>query len=128
MSQVYAEDVNYWRTGTSSPDMLISRTKREIIAAGGRTGNCAIAQDEFGRAACMLEFSFGGERFRAVWPALPSRTGNERAALIQAATMLYHDIKAKAVSAKVHGVRAAFFQFLLLPDGRTAARSPHRSW
>jgi hypothetical protein len=41
---------------------------------------------------------------------------------VQAATMLYHDVKAKAVSAKVHGVRAAFFQYLALPDGRTAAQ------
>ena len=37
--------------------------------------------------------------------------------------MLYHDIKAKAVAAKVHGARAAFFQYLLLPDGRTAAQA-----
>lgn len=122
MTKVYAEDVNYWRTGTSSPDMLMFRAKKEIVSAGGKTGNEAIVRDELGRAACMLDFSFGGERFRAVWPALPSRTGNERAALIQAATMLYHDIKAKCVAAKVHGARAAFFQFLMLPDGRTAAQ------
>jgi hypothetical protein len=27
------------------------------------------------------------------------------------------------VSAKVHGVRAAFFQYAVLPDGRTAAQA-----
>lgn len=70
----------------------------------------------------MLEFEFGKDRFRAVWPVLPSKTKNERAARIQAATMLYHDVKAKCVAAKVHGVRAAFFQYAVLPDGRTAAQ------
>jgi hypothetical protein len=122
MREIYAEDVNYWRTGTSSPDTWIDRAKKELTAAGGKVGNEAFGRDESGRAAYMLEFSFGGERFRAVWPVLKSRAGSERAARIQAATMLYHDIKAKAVSAKVHGVRAAFFQYLALPDGRTAAQ------
>lgn len=123
MAQVYAEDVNYWKSGTSAPDTWIDRAKKEIVAAGGKVGNEAFGRDETGRAAYMLEFSFGAERFRVVWPVLKSRAGNERAARIQAATMLYHDIKAKAVSAKVHGARAAFFQYLALPDGRTAAQA-----
>jgi hypothetical protein len=122
MAEVYAEDVNYWRTGTSSPDTWISKARREIALAGGKVGSEAFGRDEQGRAAYLLEFSFGGERFRAVWPVLKSRAGNEKAARIQAATMLFHDIKAKCVAAKVHGARAAFFQFLMLPDGRTAAQ------
>lgn len=122
MATAYAEDLNYWKTGTSAPDTWIDKAKAEIRAAGGKTGNEAYGRDSTGRAAYMLEFSFGGEHFKAVWPVLASRAGNEKAAKIQACTMLYHDIKAKCVSAKVHGARAAFFQFLLLPDGRTAAQ------
>lgn len=120
---MYAEDVgNYWKTGQSAPDTWIDRAKAEIKGAGGKVFSEAYGSDGGGRSAYMIEFGFGDERFRAVWPVLKSRTNNERAARIQAATMLYHDIKAKAVSAKVHGAKAAFFQYLLLPDGRTAAQ------
>lgn len=122
---VYADDVNYWKTGQSSPDTWIDKAKGEIRAAGGKVLSEAYGRDGDGHAAFMIEFGFVDERYRAVWPVLPTRTKkevDERAARIQAATMLYHDVKAKAVSAKVHGVRAAFFQYLLLSDGRTAAQ------
>lgn len=121
MNDVYAEDVNYWKTGTSSADTWIDKAKAEIKTAGGKVLNEAFGSMD-GRAAFMLEFTFGADRFRAVWPVLPSKTKAERAARIQAATMLYHDVKAKCVGAKVHGVRAAFFQYAVLPDGRTAAQ------
>lgn len=121
---LYAEDVgNYWKSGTSAPDTWIDKAKKEIGSAGGKVLSEAFGRDETGRAAFLLEFSFGGERFRAIWPVLPSRTKNERAARIQAATMLYHDVKARCVSAKVLGARAAFFTYLMLPDGRTAAQA-----
>jgi hypothetical protein len=119
----YAEDVNYWQTERvpTSAEKWIDKTKAEIKAAGGRVINEAFGSMD-GRAAYMLEFTFGVDRFRAVWPVLISKTKNERAARIQAATMLYHDEKAKCMSAKVHGERAAFFQYAVLPDGRTAAQ------
>jgi hypothetical protein len=117
----YAEDVNYWQTGSSAPDTWIDRSKSEIRAAGGTVISEVYGSDNTGRAAYLLEFSFNGKRFRAVWPVLKSKTKNEPAARIQAATMLYHDVKTKCVSAKVHGVHAAFFQYAVLPDGRTAA-------
>jgi len=123
VNTIYAEDVNYWQTERTptSAEKWIDKTKAEIKAAGGRVLNEAFGSAD-GRAAYMLEFTFGGDRFRAVWPVLPSKTKNERSARIQAATMLYHDVKAKCVSAKVHGPRAAFFQYALLPDGRTLAQ------
>lgn len=124
MNKVYAEDVgNYWKTSTIAPDTWIDKTKAEIKAAGGRVIRSATGDDdEDGNAAYMIEFSFGADRFRAVWPVLPTRKpADARAARIQAATMLYHDTKSKCVSAKVHGLRAAFFQYAVLPDGRTAA-------
>jgi hypothetical protein len=122
MMTVYAEDVNYWQSSTIAADTWMDKTKAEIKAAGGRVTRSAFG-DENGRAAYMIEFSFGQDTFRAVWPVLPTRTKIERAARIQAATMLYHDVKAKCVSAKVHGQRAAFLQFAVLPDGRTAAQA-----
>lgn len=119
---MYAEDVNYWQSSTISPDSWIYKAKQEIVRAKGVLGPSAFGDDGSGRAAFMLEFSFGSDRFRIVWPVLKSKTKNDRAAKIQAATMLYHDVKAKCVSAKVHGTRAAFFQYAMLPDGRTAAQ------
>lgn len=119
----YADEVNYFKTGTTAPDTWIDNAKKEISRAGGKVLSEAFGCDGDGRAAYLLEFAFGSEHFRAVWSVLPVRNPkDERAARIQAATMLYHDIKAKCVSAKVHGARAAFFQYLALPDGRTAAQ------
>lgn len=119
----YAEEIgHYWKTSKSSPDTWIERARRQIEKLGGQ-----VLAEEFrcepttGRAAYMLAFELDGERFKAVWPVLPSKTGNERAARVQAATLLHHDIKAKAISSAVLGTRVAFFSFLALPDGRTAA-------
>ena len=117
-----AEDLNYWKSGTSSPDTWIDRAKKEIVTAGGKVLSEAYGKDDTGRAAYLLEFAFGGERFKAIWPVLKSRAGNERAARIQAATFLYHDVKHRCVLVKVFGARQAFFNYLLLPDGRTAAQ------
>lgn len=123
---LYAEEVNYWKTGQSSPDAWIDKAQAEINAAGGKVLNEAYGRDAEGRAAFMLEFQLKSERYRVVWPVLTTRvkgTQNERAAKVQAATMLYHDIKARCVSAKVLGARSAFLSYLMLPDGRTAAQA-----
>lgn len=126
MRRICAEDVNYWKTGTSSPDTWIGKAKNEIVTLGGVIHVELFGADAEGRAMYALEFTLRGERYRIRWPVLPCRaTGlaNERAARIQAATALYHDVKARCVAAKWHGARAAFLTFLLLPDGRTAAEA-----
>lgn len=119
----FAEDINYWQTGKSSPDTWIDNAQKEIKAIGGKILGWAFgSENSTGRAAYMLEFELSGDRFKIVWPVLPTRNGkNEVSARIQAATMLYHDVKARCVTAKVLGKRSAFFSYLLLPDGRTAA-------
>lgn len=120
----YAEDVNYWKTSKSSPDAWIDKTKRQIERLGGKVLLEGFGSEPaIGRAAFMLGFEIGGDKFKAIWPVLPSKAGNEKAAKVQAATMLYHDVKAKCISAAVLGARAAFFSFLMLPDGRTAAEA-----
>ncbi len=118
----YAEDVNYWKTSKSSPDTWMERARRQIEKLGGKVlAEGFGSEPTTGRAAYMLAFDLDSERFKVVWPVLPSKTGNERAARVQAATLLHHDIKAKAISSAVLGTRVAFFSFLALPDGRTAA-------
>jgi hypothetical protein len=123
---VYAEDLNYWKSGQSPPDSWIAKAKAELRAAGGKPGAELFGADGDGRAMFALEFELQGERYRAKWPVLQCRSPSptsERAARVQAATMLYHDIKARCVAAKVLGARAAFLTFLLLPDGRTAGEA-----
>jgi len=121
---MYAEDVgNYWKTSRTSPDTWLAKAKREIARAGGEILGEAFGSEQNGRSAYMLAFRFDGEHFKVIWPVLPSKSGDGRAARIQAATMLYHDVKARAVSAKVLGARTAFFSYLMLPDGRTAAQA-----
>jgi len=122
LEQPNAEDVNYWKTSRSSPDAWMDKTKRQIEHLGGQVLMEGFGSEPItGRAAFMLAFRIGNDKFKVIWPVLPSKSGNERAARIQAATMLYHDIKAKCISSAVLGTRAAFFSFLLLPDGRTTA-------
>jgi hypothetical protein len=115
----FAENVNYWKTGQSSPDTWTDRTKRQIEKLGGTVLAEGYGSESItGRSAFMLAFEIAGDRFKVMWPVLTSKSGNEKAARVQAATMLYHDIKAKCISAAVLGSRAAFFSFLVLPDGR----------
>lgn len=122
MDELRAENVNYWQTSKSSPDAWMDKTKRQIVALGGKVLMDAFGNEgDTGRAAFMLMFEIGGDTFKAVWPVLKSRKGNERAAKVQAATMLYHDVKAKCVSAAVRGPRTSFFSFWMLPDGRTVS-------
>ncbi len=121
MELPFAEDIgHYWKTGGSSPDTLLDRAKSVITNLGGIVTADAYGSIE-GRAAFMVTFEFEEERFKVVWPVLPSRTNDNQAAKRQAATLLYHDIKAKAMAASVLGTRVAFFSYMMLPDGRSAS-------
>jgi hypothetical protein len=121
MGLPYAEDVrHYWQTSASSPDVWIDRAKKIIGDLDG-----AILAEGFGEVsghgAYMLAFRIKDSKFKVVWPVLPSISGKTQAAKRQAATMLFHDIKAKAMTASVLGADAAFFSYMMLPDGRTAS-------
>lgn len=116
---VYAEDINYWQTSKSAADTWIARARKEIESISGKIMGEAFGSNVDGKAAFMLSFKIGEDRFKVVWPVLPSKTNKSNAAKIQAATLLYHDIKHKVVMAKVKGVRTAFVEYLLLPNGQT---------
>lgn len=120
MELPYAEDVkHYWQTSQSSPDVWMERARKLIEELGGE-----IIAEGFGsmenHSAYMLAFQIKDDRFKVVWPVLPTYSGKVTSAKRQATTMLYHDIKAKCMTASVLGTRAAFFSYILLPDGRTA--------
>lgn len=121
---MYAEDVNYWQSGKASPDSWIEKAKKEIRTVGGRVvGSGSFSEDITGRAGFMLAFSLDGENFTIKWPVLQSKRGNHQAAQRQAATALYHEVKAACVKVKFLGARSAFFAYLMLPDGRTASEA-----
>jgi len=120
--KIYAEDVNFWMTGRSSPDTWIERAKKQIAELGGKVMAEGFGSDAEGRSAFMLGFEMQGDSFKIVWPVLISQRGNTQAARIQAATMLYHYVKSVCLYAVIVGTRAAFFSHLMLPDGRTASQ------
>ena len=124
MKLPYAEDVgHYWKTSQSSPDHWMQRTRKVVEDLGGKvTAEGYGATDQ--TAAYMLAFELKEQRYKVVWPVLPSYTGKEASAKRQAATMLFHDIKAKAMTASVLGPEVAFFSYMMLPDGRTASEVP----
>jgi len=120
MELPYAEEVgHYWKTSQSSPDTWLSKTSELIRKHSGEVLTEAFGTS-MGRGAFMLTFKVQGETFKIIWPVLKSKGNDEIAARRQAATLMYYDVKAKLMTASVLGFRTAFFQYVLLPDGRTA--------
>jgi len=118
---VHAEQVNYWQTSRSSSDTWLEKAKKEIAKVGGSIIGEGFVSDGT-QSSYLLAFQIGDDQFRMIWPVLKPKGGNVRAARIQAATALYHEVKAACVKAKFLGARTAFFAFLMLPDGRTASQ------
>ncbi len=118
----FAETINYWRTGTSSPDTWVDKAIKQIETLGGTIFHSAFGFDvAVGRAAYLLEFEIDYIAYKVIWPVLPTRGKDSRSARRQAATMLYHDVKARCISATVVGARTAFFAYMQLAGGQTAA-------
>lgn len=124
MKLPYAEKINYWKTSKSAPDVWLARAQDIIETLGGIISIRAMGTT-LGRKAFMMEFTFAEDRFRALWPVLPTEyeySDKDKAAERQAATLLYHDVKARSLRCAIFGARNAFFDFLLLEDGRTPAQ------
>lgn len=125
MTLVHAEDINYWKSSSSSADTWIEKAIREIKAIGGVVLAAASVQAD-NRNGFMIRFSLNKDDFVIEIAALPCRKpteDNQRAARVQAATILYHDVKHKCVMAKIKGARQAFAEHWLLPSGETVARA-----
>jgi len=117
------EKISYWKTSKSSPDTWLDRTVKLIEDYGGTLLNQVQGTDHTtGNAAFMIIFKLEGSTFKVIFPVLkPKNQSDMKAAKIQAATILYHDIKARLVSSIILGARNVFFGNLLLDDGMTAA-------
>lgn len=126
----YAEDVNYWKTGQTAAETWLDKAKEAIRDVGGLVTGSAQMETADGAVFALL-FTLAGQHYRINWPVLTLRPAtrrtdaqrrtDERAAKIQAATFLYHDVKAKCMIVKIMGGAAAFAQYALLPDGTTVA-------
>jgi len=118
--QPYADDLPYFKTSKMASDSWIDKAKVEIVRAKGQVETEAFASGD-GKEAFLLGFSFGEDRFTIHWPVLkPRDIKDAKAAKVQAATMLYHDVKSRCISARVMGVRSAFMGYLLMANGQTA--------
>ena len=124
----YAENLPSWKTSRSSVDSWLDKVKNEITKAGGWVLSTMYGDDHLGRAAFMIAFRFDDDTFKMTWPVLRSKSDNLQAAKIQAATMMYHSVKARAVEVRVRGARAAFFGDLMLSDGRTASEASQEAF
>jgi hypothetical protein len=116
---IYAEKCPYWKTSKTSPETWLDRAEAVLVKFGG-TVNLRFMGRVDDRDGFLLGFIIGPNQFRIDWPVLPTKSGTKRQAQIQAATMIYHDVKARVVSAEVLGARAAFLTFLVLPSGEVA--------
>ena len=117
----YAEDLNYWKTGKSSPESWLGKAENELGKHNGTVNLVAKGKHGDSVAFCM-EFSIEPDKFKAIWPVLPSKNGDIKAAERQAATMLYYDVKTRCLKVSIFGARYAFFDMLLLEDGRTVGQ------
>lgn len=118
--KIYADDISYWKTSKSSADHWMEKTKKMIVAHGG-TVISDLCGTINGRSAFMINFELEDDHYRITFPCLPTRRGEELPAKIQAATLIYHEVKSRIMASLVLGNRSAFFQYILLPSGRTAS-------
>jgi hypothetical protein len=125
----FAEDLPYWKTSKTGADGWLHKAVIEIERAGGTVLAEGYGSDRANmRSAFMIRFKLDGDTYRLVWPVLASKwEGSDlkpafvNAARRQAATMLYHDVKAACVKARALSARVAFFAHLELPGGRVAS-------
>lgn len=118
----YAKDLPYWRSGSSAPDVWLEKAVAIVKKLGGTNVSCLSGMTDNG-GTFLMQFDHGTERYRVIWPVLRVQRPDEmRAAQIQAATMLYHDCKAKALVAQVLGIRTAFIGQLLVNESQTVSQ------
>jgi hypothetical protein len=112
----YAEDLNYWKTSQLSSDDWLESTKALIVSFGGKVLREFYGSNEGGSSAFYLRFLIKDQEYQIKWPVLESKTGNNRAAKIQAATAMYHFVKATVLAAEWLSADQVWAGFVL-PSG-----------
>ncbi|MHC1733425.1 MAG: hypothetical protein AB9888_15510 [Bacteroidales bacterium] len=116
-----AEYTNYWRSSRNPAEYWIDKAVAELKKIDA-TIKSQYFGDEDGKSAYVLTVSIEGNDYRIVWPVMPceyASDDNRKAARVQAATMIYHDIKARCISSQAIGIRTAFMPFLVVNNGKS---------
>lgn len=119
----YAEDSNYFGTSSRAAETWLEMAKKELMLVGGKDIRKA-AVEENDTAVYVIEFTLDGDTYRMSYPAMPCKKAtsqNLKKAKVQAATFLYHAIKARALDMKILGAKAAFGSFMLVDGLRTVS-------
>ena len=118
----YAESVNYYKTGRTAADKKLDQTSRLIEDVGGEIHMKMLGM-MYGRSAVILGFTLDGVPHQIAWPILETKRGEKdtTAARLQAATFVYHDVKAKVVSYQVLGA-AAFADIRMIESRNSTPR------
>ena len=120
-----ANEMPYWKSGTSSPDSWFDKVENLIEKYGGTIHSRVVARSGHNEGI-MIGFTIAGESFKLTWPVLPPKNPNDRlAATRQAATMIYHDTKARVNRLAIFDPKVVFADWLLLENGRTIAENPN---
>lgn len=114
----YAETVNYWNTGRRDAATWLEDSFNMVHGIGGNPHGYQINR---GNSPCIaMRFDIAGRMYNIVWPILPTKgKNNDKATQRQAATFIFHEVKACVLRAKVLGVERAFIQYLSLGNGLT---------
>jgi len=121
MELPFAEELPYWKTSKSGADSWLDKTERLLTEADGRVDVRMIGR-QGDLEGIVFGFTLGGDAFKLSWPVLPTRKESDRpAARRQAATMIYHDTKARVGRLRIFGPRVVFADWLLLDGGVTIA-------
>ncbi|MEM7551121.1 MAG: hypothetical protein AAF363_15665 [Bacteroidota bacterium] len=123
MELPFAENMPYWKTSSSGIENWLDKTEKLITEYGGDV-NTRIAGKSNGKEAIMFGFTLESDRYKILWPILPTKKDSDRnAAARQAATMIYHDTKARVNRLKIFTPRVVFSDWLLLNNGKTLAET-----
>lgn len=122
MELPYAEDCSYWKTSKSGVEGWLDKTERLIEQIEGEVIT-RIAGKSGGKEAIMFVWELKGEQYKLMWPVLPTKKDERSAAMRQAATMIYHDTKARINRLKIFPPEVVFSDWLVLPNGQTIAES-----
>lgn len=122
MNTIYAEDLPYWKTSKSGVETWLDRTEK-LLTEIKAIVHTRIVGKSMGREGILIGYTINDEEFRISWPVLSTKKeGDSSAALRQAATMIYHDTKARVNRIKIFPPRVVFSDWLLI-EGKTLAES-----
>ncbi|MEM7737606.1 MAG: hypothetical protein AAF267_17640 [Deinococcota bacterium] len=106
---LYAEDMNYYKTGKQNPETILQEVVAMIENAGGAVTHYAFLYQN-GQDFVIMQWEFGNTQFRKHYPVLPQKTPSKSilAAKRQAVTALKHYVKSRVLDVRYDGFEAAF--------------------